>query len=159
MGNRCSEGSLDKNNLPHSLNDNTHKHCYVTRRSRRRPVCACLFIGESHDIGFCESLYRVCGRISKRCLLVHNVSCCSLWWLTGFTNFFLPEIPSWLFFFLFHFRSMSLFEALYSVFGHWVMCTNAALAQSKRSKSWVWNDWNTLDERWRCRSGAMALAC
>lgn len=56
----------------------THTNTIMSRSALAGAPFARLYIRESHHVGFCESLYRVCGRIPKRCLLIHNVSCCSL---------------------------------------------------------------------------------
>lgn len=78
MENRCREGSLDKNNLPQSLNDNTHTQlCH--RAFQALFVCLCICECNRVIISVYVNLHTICATKSANSIYssIHNVSCYS----------------------------------------------------------------------------------
>lgn len=87
MENRCREGSLDKNNLPQSLNDNTHTQlCH--RAFQALFVCLCICECNRVIISVYVNLHTICATKSANSIYssIHNVSCYSPFWVTWFTS-------------------------------------------------------------------------
>lgn len=86
MGNRCREGSLDKNNLPQSLNDNTHT--VMSQRLSGRLACVLVYMWMQHSNYICLcDLHTICAKCANSIYSsIHNVSCYFPLLVTWFTS-------------------------------------------------------------------------